>query len=44
MVDFVWLCLRLIGEGEIERGAVERDFARQRIFVLLYLMGTEVGG
>jgi hypothetical protein len=43
MDDFVWLCLRLIGEGETERGAVERDFARLCLFVLLYLMSIEVG-
>jgi hypothetical protein len=43
VVDFDSLCRRLIGEGETERHAVERDFARLRIFVLLYLIGGEAG-
>ncbi len=36
---FSLLCFRLMGEGETERDAVDRNFARPRIFVLLYLIG-----
>ena len=41
MVDFDWLYWKLIEEGEIERDAAERDLARLRIFVLLYLIDGE---
>jgi hypothetical protein len=38
--------LRLIGDGETERGTstIERDFARLRLSVLLYLIYGEAGG
>ncbi len=36
--------LRLIGDGETERGTIERDFARLRLSVLLYLIDGEAGG
>ncbi len=40
---FSLLCFRLMGEGETERDAVERGFARLRTFVLLYLIGEGAG-
>ncbi len=36
--------LRLMGDGETERGTIERDFARLRLNVLLYLIYGEAGG